>query len=263
MATMQAKKQARPIEYDIADDDAMYDTRLPTSTRRYTPASSAQTSPGTKGPRTRQPISHDTDEDAGIQKGTLIQHRRSSLNQHYTHGITSDAVAPSRTTGMHAPHAYVRPVEKNSRALPGSKRVATFPFVALLMGMIITILLLISLNALSSWWNVYQDDLQYGRPRTFQFDAVVGHGDSPAHPTHFILINLNRHIEVIEIPGGDASRTRIFAGPTLYGQGQDLTPVTGEIHEVNGDGKADLIVQMQNQQFILINDGTTFHPQSS
>jgi hypothetical protein len=256
---MQARKQARPIEYDIADDDAMYDTRLPTSTRRYKPSSSVQTSHSKNGSRTLQPVRQDTLEDADIQQGVLIQRRRSSLNQHYTHGIASDAVAPSRGAGTHAPHSYAH-AEKNGHAIPGMKLVGRFPFAALLIGMVITALLLISISALTSWWKTYQDDLHYGRPRTSQIDAVVGHGDSSANPTHFILINLNRHIEVIEIPGGDASHTHIFAGPTLYGVGQDLTPVTGEIRDVNGDKKPDLIVYLQNQQFVLLNDGTTFHP---
>src|SRR5258707_2766624 len=84
MGTMQAKKQVRPIEYDIADDDAIYDTRMPSSTRRYKPLSSAQKLPSKSGSRTIQPVLHDTLEDVGIQKGTLIQMRRSSLDQHYT-----------------------------------------------------------------------------------------------------------------------------------------------------------------------------------
>jgi hypothetical protein len=67
---------------------------------------------------------------------------------------------------------------------------------------------------------------------------------------------------IIEIPGGDASRTRIFTGPILFGDGQDLTPVTGEVRDVNGDGKPDLIVHIQDQQRVFLNDGTTFHPQS-
>jgi hypothetical protein len=74
-------------------------------------------------------------------------------------------------------------------------------------------------------------------------------------------MNLNRHVEIIEIPGGDPSRTRIFLGPVLYGDGQDLTPVTGEVRDINGDGKLDLIVHIQNQQIIFLNDGSTFHPQ--
>jgi hypothetical protein len=127
--------------------------------------------------------------------------------------------------------------------------------------MVVTVLLVMTVSAIGSWWHTYQDDLHYGRPRTAQLDAVVGHGDSPANPTHFIFINLNRHVLVVEIPGGDASRTRIFTGPILFGDGQDLTPVTGEVRDVNGDGKPDLILHIQDQQMVLLNDGTTFHPQ--
>jgi hypothetical protein len=41
-----------------------------------------------------------------------------------------------------------------------------------------------------NFWNVTQDDWHYGRPRTFQVDARVGHNDN-ATPSHFIAINLN------------------------------------------------------------------------
>lgn len=57
------------------------------------------------------------------------------------------------------------------------------------------------LMALANWWHVTQDDWHYGRPRTYQMDAVVGHNDLPANPSHFIALNLNRHIQVIEFPG--------------------------------------------------------------
>ncbi len=136
-----------------------------------------------------------------------------------------------------------------------------FPFVAILVGVVITIVLFMSLSLLGSWWHTYQDDLHYGRPRTSQIDAVVGHGDSAINKTHFIFLNLNRHVEIIEIPGGDATHMRVFMGPVLFGDGQDLTPVTGEIRDVNGDGKPDLIVHILNEQIVFLNDGTTFHPQ--
>jgi hypothetical protein len=70
---------------------------------------------------------------------------------------------------------------------------------------------------------------------------------------------LHGHIEIIEIPGGDPSRPRIFTGPTLVGTGQDLVPVTGEIR--SEDGRRDLIIHIQNQQIVYINDGSTFHQQ--
>ncbi len=118
-----------------------------------------------------------------------------------------------------------------------------------------------SLMAFGSWWQTYQNDLHYGRPRTSQLDAVVGHSDSAINQTHFIFLNLNRHVEIIEIPGGDATHMRVFMGPVLFGDGQDLTPVTGEIRDVNGDGKPDMIVHILNEQIVFLNNGTTFVPQ--
>src|SRR5215469_16870910 len=80
-----------------------------------------------------------------------------------------------------------------------------------------------------------KDDLHYGRPRTFQIDAVVGQNDSASNPSHFIALNLNGRIEVIEFPGGDASKARIYLGPQLYGSGQDLIPVTLSFVDVNAN----------------------------
>jgi hypothetical protein len=128
----------------------------------------------------------------------------------------------------------------------------------LTIGMVITVALIVALAFVSSWWQGFQDDVHYGYPRTSHLDAVVGHGDSPSNRTHFIFINLHGHIQVIEIPGGDPAHTRIYTGPTLYGDGQDRIPVTGEI--VNSQGKANLLVHVGSQEFLFINDGTTFHP---
>lgn len=116
----------------------------------------------------------------------------------------------------------------------------------------------ISLSALGSWWQTTQDDWHFGRPRTYQIDAVVGHSDSASNPSHFIAINLNRHIEVIEIPGGDASHAQIYIGPTLLGDKQDLTPVTLSFSDVNGDGKPDMIMHILDQTIIFLNDGKKF-----
>src|SRR5712692_5561383 len=95
---------------------------------------------------------------------------------------------------------------------------------------------------IGNWWTLHQQDATFGRPRTYQFDAVVGHNDSPDSPTHFILINLNRRVEIYEEPGGDPSKTIIYSGPTLYGDGQDLTPILGRVADLLGNGKPDLII---------------------
>jgi hypothetical protein len=224
METIQTRKPTQPAEYDVEDDDELYVTRMPSSTRRY---------------RSAPPVQPSAEKDT--QGGVLIQRRRSSLSPKRTSGIASSAItAPGVNT---------------------KRSVGRFPLVAILVGVVITIVLFMSLSVLGSWWHTYQDDLHYGRPRTSQLDAVVGHGDSAINKTHFIFLNLNRHVEIIEIPGGDATHMRVFMGPVLFGDGQDLTPVTGEIRDVNGDGKPDLIVHILNEQIVFLNDGTTFHSQ--
>lgn len=128
----------------------------------------------------------------------------------------------------------------------------------------IGMLAMLALWALGSmllhWWSVTQDDWRYGRPRTYQTDAVVGHSDSSTNPSHFIAINLNRHVVIIELPGGDPSKAKIYTGPTLLGDGQDLTPVTLSFKDVNGDGLPDMLIHVQDQTIVMINDHEQFRP---
>jgi hypothetical protein len=119
----------------------------------------------------------------------------------------------------------------------------------------------LALSVLGSWWQTTQDDWHYGYPRTFQADAVVGHNrDAPAHPSHFLALNLSRHILVIELPAGDPSKARIYSGPVLLGQGQERTPVTLSFQDVNGDGKPDLLVWVADTHVVFLNDGGGFRP---
>lgn len=226
MGAMELRKQATQHDYDVGDDDDLYVTKSPSSARRY-----------------QQPIQHDTVNDPVLQGGMLIQRRRASVAPNTTANVPSKAVA----------------IPDKSIPLPriSGRR---FSVIAILVGMLVMAFLAIALSALGSWWQVHMDDMQYGRPRTFQLDAVVGHADSAANPSHFIFINLNRHIEIIELPGGDATHAHIYLGPVLFGEGQDLTPVTADIRDVNGDGKPDLVVHILNQQLVFINDGSQFRP---
>ena len=213
---------------DVGDHDELYQTRPHTSTRRYNPP--------------------DTLDDPIVQQESLVQPRRSSLQPRRTTGVASNAVTSSHRTVRYEEEEVPR-----TRTRPKRSFVTT-----LTIGMVITVALLVCVAFLSSWWQGFQDDVHYGYPRTSHLDAVVGHGDSPSNRTHFIFINLHGHIQVIEIPGGDPAHTRIFTGPTLYGSGQDRIPVTGEI--VKDQGKANLLVHVGSQEFLFINDGTTFHP---
>ncbi len=117
-------------------------------------------------------------------------------------------------------------------------------------------------SALGNWWQRSQDDLHYGMPRTYQMDGVVGHQDSVTHPSHFIALNLDGHLSVMEMPGGDVSKTVIYAGPIIYGQGAGLVAVTLSVAH-DGQGKPELILHYQNNEVIL-SDGTDgkFHLQA-
>jgi hypothetical protein len=129
------------------------------------------------------------------------------------------------------------------------------------IGMLFMLALWILGSYALSWWNDHQLDVTYGMPRTYQTDQVVGHADSSGHPTHFIAINLNAHITIIEIPGGNNAHARIYSGPTLYSDNGDQTPVTLEFYDANGDGKVDMIVHIGDQKIVYLNDGTQFKPE--
>lgn len=128
------------------------------------------------------------------------------------------------------------------------------------VAMLVMVLGWVIFSAVANWWQVTQDDAHYGRPRTFQMDAVVGHSDSAANQSHFIAINLNRHIEVIEFPGGDPTKAKVYIGPTLIGDGQALAAVTLSFKDVNGDGKPDMVLHIQDSHFVFINENGTFRP---
>src|SRR5260370_10114277 len=134
------------------------------------------------------------------------------------------------------------------------------PLLYLGLGMIAMLMLWVVLSAIFGWVTTMLDDLHYGRPRTFQTDAWVGHNEQTGSPSHFIALNLNRHIEIIEISGGDAARTKIYTGPELYNTGDDLVPVTLRFLDVNGDGKPDMIVTFSGSRVVFINENGSFRP---
>lgn len=61
-------------------------------------------------------------------------------------------------------------------------------------------------------------------------------------------------------PGGDASHARVYVGPTLMGTNANLAVVTLSFQDVNGDGKPDLVINVQGGHFVFLNTGTQFRP---
>lgn len=137
---------------------------------------------------------------------------------------------------------------------PVAPRLRAHPLLFLGLGMLAMLVLWTLLTAGLNWWNDTMDTLHYGYPRTFQIEAVVGHGDATSNPSHYLAINLHGKIEIIEFPGQDASHARIYLGPQLFGPGADRAPVTLKFVDINGDRRPDMLVFFQATWIIFIND---------
>lgn len=112
----------------------------------------------------------------------------------------------------------------------------------------------ILVGAAVGWGRVRLDDIKYGRPRTTHIEGMVGHGaEGPGNPTRLIGLNIDRQVVVLELPGGDATQVRSLPGPYLFGAGEDLTPVLLSLQDIDGDGQADLLVNVRNEQIVYLN----------
>ena len=154
----------------------------------------------------------------------------------------------------------------SSRAPAQEKRRRLFrshPLLWVGFGMLVMLLTWTGLQDLGAWWSLHQDDVTYGRPRTVQYDVVVGHNDSPSSPTHFLALNLNATVVIIELPGGDTSKAKIYQGPHLFGPGADLFPVTLSFPDPQGNGKPNMEVHVQGQVIVYLNQNGQFVPQAS
>jgi hypothetical protein len=205
---------------DSEESDSLYPTRTRSSALRYSSITAEQPQVYIQGNR------------------RLVFH----------HGLP-----PTRQTTHHAPPRNTEEPEIRSTR----RRFHWLLFVAVFL--LVMLLGWVLVNVLLNWWQVTQDDWQYGRPRTFQVDQRVGHADEKT-PTHFVAMNLNHHVQIIECPASDCTRAIVYTGPQLYGDQNNLMPVTLSFKDVNGDGKPDMIVHVGNQVYVFINDGSKFRP---
>jgi hypothetical protein len=130
-------------------------------------------------------------------------------------------------------------------------------------GILAVALITFVVSNLLNWWNVWQDDMTYGRPRTMQMSGWVGHNESTGLPTNFIAQNVNGEINIYEIPGGDTSKMTVIKGPRLFAKNAELIPVKIRLEDVNADAHVDLIASADGQQFVYLNDGGKFRPVTS
>jgi hypothetical protein len=106
--------------------------------------------------------------------------------------------------------------------------------------------------------HVLYDDLRYGRPRTDQITAFVGHHEAAGVPTHLVAMNLNRQVVIVEMPGSDPAQTRTILGPYLFGANEDLTPVKLSLADVDGDNVLDLLVDVRQEHIVYLNHDGVF-----
>ncbi len=219
------------VGYDVdLEDDSLYTTRTSTSARRWT-----ATDPS------RQVV------------------QRPAYDVQIHSGYTLAKAVPRRSSRQQAQQALPQQVSQEKQISPSRR----LHWVLILgIGMCVMLALWILGSVLLTWWHSKRDDLTYGRPRTFQTDAAVGHNDATT-PSHFIAINLHRQIEVLECPGGDCSKAVVYVGPLLIGLDQDLDPVTLEFKDVNRDGKPDMLIHVRDQTIVFLNDAGKFRPVQS
>lgn len=153
-----------------------------------------------------------------------------------------------------------RPLKQPRRiALPSGVRSALSSWGStVLLYVLLLVLGYLLLTPVFAWGQRRIDDLRYGVPRTTQIDGYVGHHETSGEPTHFVALNLRRQISVLEFPGGDPAQVRVFSGPYLVGaDGEDVVPHLA-LQDVNGDGRADITLQVRDEIVLYINDQDTF-----
>ncbi len=217
-------------DYELEEDERYYNTRMPTSTRRY------QISP-----------------EEVYQSGNTRYHVR------YV-----DVPKRKSRQELPPPNQRERYTDEVETALPRSTRqgIRLHPLAWFGIFCVLLILGWMGLNFAISWYQGVRNDWTYGQQRHFEIDAVVGHNnDSAARPSHFTAENSNGQIIVIELPAGDVSKAKIYQIETVPGNAGN-PPVKLSFQDMNGDGKPDIIVQIGDGgamiYLTMYNNGTEF-----
>jgi hypothetical protein len=208
-------------DYDLEEDDAYYQTRLPTSVRRYHQIPDGSTTKGRVNV-----VAHYHDQP--------LRAHRQPQRERYTE--ESEHIHPKSHHRIH-------------------------PLVWIGVFGIFLVFGWFGLNAVTNWYQGVQNDWTYGQQRHFEINAVVGHGDSATNPSHFTAENNNGQIIVIELPGGNVAKARIYQIETVPGNVGN-PPIKLSFQDMNGDGKPDMLVQVGDGNAMLYvtlwNNGSEF-----
>lgn len=246
------KSGARPLSMNTAQDQSVRDTQYPDEDfllGEDDPYASNPPRPASSAIRLNQPMTRRSSRDVSTEArrpspNPNVPARRTQQRQNFGQEPVPARPIRNITTAYDRPD---RPPIKRAR-----KNVHWLLYVGL--GMLAAIALaVLSINVLAWGTNEY-NNLAYGYPRTFQTNAVVGHNDSSANPSHFIAVNLRGQIIIFELPGGDPSKSLDYIGPDLVGAQEDLLPVTLTFQDINHDGAVDMIVHVADKEFPFCNN---------
>ena len=224
----------------VAEDDSLAPNppRPPTSSLRWNNTSTGRRAKGSRDvsiDTTRQQVPVPTRRTTDLYYPTT-----GPVHARYGRNTVYDSASPSLTAQKREP-----------------KDVHWLLYVG--VGMIAALALWVTASSLLAWGTDKYNDLIYGNPRISQTDAVVGHNnDSPAHPSHFIALNLHGQVIIVELPAGDPTKSIDYIGPALIAVGDEKIPITLTFGDVNGDKKVDMIVHIQDKEVHFCNNGTKF-----
>jgi hypothetical protein len=152
--------QAEEMAHEEDDADA-WSTRMPSSARRYQKQADVRTETGRID---------DVQPLAGRNRYTYQASQRRSVPPRRTATEEHMSALPAVVSSPAASEVERTPAKSHAqRRRPGDLH--WLIFVGLTM--LIMILGWVALSALGSWWQTTSNDWRYGRPRTFQVDAVV------------------------------------------------------------------------------------------
>jgi hypothetical protein len=146
-------------------------------------------------------------------------------------------------------HDYIAPPP---RSTPVSRTKSHSPvFTSFGIGMYIVVLVVLVWNmVVVPWWHGLELQWHYGDNQVSVMGADVGHGGT----SRFICFDSDNDIVVVEVV---AKKYNVYIIPTGKLQYQ---LVTLSLRDVNGDGKVDLVLQVDGQEgvFVLFNTGDAF-----
>ena len=163
------------------------------------------------------------------------------------------ASRPATQTKEIVPPFVCSPAQKTSV----KKRRSRLNLTSLGIGMMVALVAVLLGQLLLTWFSTTWDDIHYGTPRTYQTDAFVSH-ETGQTPSHFIVLNLHGRVEIIELPGEDPSKTKIYIGPQIAGPGAEMVPVTLQFVDLHHTRHPNMLVQFQGTQVVFHNVHAAF-----